>query len=184
MIHETANDKARRLYAGKPGALHAYLEDWRAGRIKSSTRRILNVIHAYTLIQAQATQEDIVIGDLRLCLSGQRVEWKGIELVLTVSEFKVTKLLIDHIGEFVTYRSIYDVVHYVGFFAGVGDDGWKTNVRSMIKRLRKKFLRIDPGFDLIQNYCAHGYRWRTVAPAVIEVPVIVPVRMPRERETA
>jgi DNA-binding response OmpR family regulator len=179
--HLTAHDKARELYdSSQPLALHTYLEAWKAGKVAASTRRILDVVHAYTLIQAHATQEDIVIGDLRIRLFGQRVEWKGIDAGLTVAEFKVVKLLIDHIGEFVSYRSIYDVVHYVGFTAGTGEDGWKMNVRSLIKRLRKKFLQLDPGFEMIENYCGHGYRWCQLAPAVIEVPVLVPVRMPQE----
>lgn len=184
-ISKTAHDKAREIYSNGPGALHRYLEDWKVGRNKDSTRRILNVIHAYTLIQAQATQDDIVIGDLRLCLNSQRVEWRGADLALTVSEFKVVKLLVDHIGEYVTYRSIYDTVHYVGFVAGMGDDGWKTNVRSMIKRMRRKFLCLDPGCEMIENYQGFGYRWRKVAPAVIRVPVIVPVQhLPHEGKIA
>ncbi len=58
-----------------------------------------------------------------------------------------------------TYRSLYDRVHYEGFIAGSGDQGYRTNVRSVIKRIRKKFREVDPTFAEIENYLAFGYCW-------------------------
>ena len=45
------------------------------------------------------------------------------------------------------------------FVAGYGSDGYRTNVRTFIKRIRKKFRDLDPGFGCIQNYASFGYRW-------------------------
>ncbi|HEY1430871.1 MAG TPA: DNA-binding response regulator, partial [Stellaceae bacterium] len=37
--------------------------------------------------------------------------------------------------------------------------GYRANVRTFIKRIRKKFRDVDPGFDHIENYAGFGYRW-------------------------
>jgi two-component system response regulator ChvI len=61
----------------------------------------------------------------------------------------------------VTYRAIYDRMHYAGFIAGSGDHGYRSNVRSAIKRIRIKFRECDPQFAEIENYMAFGYCWGT-----------------------
>ena len=61
---------------------------------------------------------------------------------------------------YVTYRAIYDRLHYEGFIAGSGADGYRANVRSAIKRIRNKFRDFDPTFDQIENYTSFGYCWR------------------------
>jgi two-component system, OmpR family, response regulator ChvI len=50
-------------------------------------------------------------------------------------------------------------MHYEGFIAGHGNHGYRSNVRSAIKRTRKKFLKLDPTFAEIENYQAFGYCW-------------------------
>jgi two-component system, OmpR family, response regulator ChvI len=57
------------------------------------------------------------------------------------------------------YRTIYDTMHYVGFFAGSGKHGYTTNVRSIVKKIRRKFVAVDPGFSAIENVQKVGYRW-------------------------
>jgi two-component system, OmpR family, response regulator ChvI len=47
--------------------------------------------------------------------------------------------------------------------AARGDDGYRANVRSMIKRIRIKFLDCDPNFDEIESYAGFGYRWKQPA---------------------
>src|SRR5437660_807977 len=68
-------------------------------------------------------------------------------------------LLVRNVGRHVSYREIYDNLHYRGFIGGSGDDGYKTNVRSAIKRIRAKFRMHDETFDEIENYTAFGYVW-------------------------
>src|SRR5215475_11568974 len=89
-----------------------------------------------------------------------RAFWDSIDLNLTVTEFKIVRLLSSNIGNDVTYRAIYDCVHRAGFLAGSGANGYQANVRSMIRRIRNKFRLIDPEFAEIENYSAFGYRWR------------------------
>ena len=62
-------------------------------------------------------------------------------------------------GGDVSYRQIYDIVRGKDFVAGYGPDGYRANVRSFIKRIRKKFRDVDDSFDGIENYPGFGYRW-------------------------
>jgi two-component system response regulator ChvI len=77
-----------------------------------------------------------------------------------VAEYRVVTLLVSRKGKLHTYRAIYDTVHYAGFVAGSGARGYTTNVRSMIKRIRRKCLAVDPGFSEIKNVLRAGYCWR------------------------
>jgi two-component system response regulator ChvI len=58
------------------------------------------------------------------------------------------------------FRLDHDGIHYAGFVAGSGEHGYNTNVRSLLKRIRRKFLAVDPGFSEIENMLGVGYRWR------------------------
>ena len=69
-------------------------------------------------------------------------------------------LLVADAGKPLTYRAIYDTMHYAGFMAGFGTDGYLVNVRSALKRIRKKFLALDPAFAEIENFAGVGYSWR------------------------
>lgn len=89
-----------------------------------------------------------------------RAFWRDTMVDLTVIEFRIVYLLASRGGEDVTYREIYDRVHGRGFVAGEGAEGYRTNVRSCIKRIRRKFQQIDPDFSQIENYPGFGYRWR------------------------
>jgi len=44
-------------------------------------------------------------------------------------------------------------------FEVVGDDGYRTNVRTFIKRIRQKFRKTDTFFASIENHGGFGYRW-------------------------
>jgi two-component system, OmpR family, response regulator ChvI len=45
--------------------------------------------------------------------------------------------------------------------SGHGIEGYRTNVRSALKRVRNKFRALDPDFNAIESYMAFGYRWNT-----------------------
>jgi two-component system response regulator ChvI len=109
--------------------------------------------------------EDIVCGPLKLRPSVSRAYWNDVDVTLTVTEFNIVNLLIAKAGEYVTYRAIYDCVHHAGFIAGSGEDGFRTNVRSSMKRIRTKFRSLDADFSEIENFPAFGYRWRSAASA-------------------
>ena len=89
-----------------------------------------------------------------------RATWKRADLDLTLTEFNIVYLLASRSGEYVTYRAVYDCVHGVGFVAGSGENGFRANVRSSIKRIRIKFRAVDHRFHEIENFAAVGYCWR------------------------
>ena len=103
----------------------------------------------------------LVAGQLVLRTAVSRAYWKGIDVGLTVGEYNVIHLLASNQGRYATYRSLYDKVHYEGFVAGPGVHGYRSNVRTFIKRIRRKFLTVDPTFDEIKNYANFGYCWAT-----------------------
>lgn len=107
------------------------------------------------------------IGALEIHARKSRAYWGGTLVPLTATEFRVVQLLASRAGEDVAYRAIYDVVHGRGFIAGDGANGYRTNVRSMIKRIRQKFRELDDGFDAIENYPGVGYLWRQEAPVPV-----------------
>jgi two-component system response regulator ChvI len=100
------------------------------------------------------------IGKLSLNYHTKRALWNGTQVSLSLSEFEVIALLAANAGSDVSYRQIYDIIQDTGFLGGRGPEGYRTNVRAAIKRIRKKFSVIDPDFDALENYPGFGYRWR------------------------
>jgi two-component system response regulator ChvI len=96
---------------------------------------------------------------LELRFDINRASWGNEALDLTLTEFKIVALLALRTGEDVSYREIYDLVHGKNFIAGYGVEGYRANVRTFIKRIRKKFRDVDPEFEHIHNYAGFGYRW-------------------------
>jgi len=104
-------------------------------------------------------QGALEFGSLTLRTDTSRAYWKSQELELTLTEFNIVVLMATRAGQDVPYRDIYDLVHGKDFIAGYGAEGYRANVRTFIKRIRKKFRDLDPDFDGIGNYAGFGYRW-------------------------
>jgi two-component system response regulator ChvI len=100
-----------------------------------------------------------VCGKLVLNPNVSRAYWNDTDVGLTIGEYNIVHLLASKAGRWVTYRAIYDRVHYEGFIGGSGEDGYRINVRGIIKRIRKKFLQCDETFTEIDNFVGLGYRW-------------------------
>ena len=105
----------------------------------------------------------MICGKLLLRAEAGRAYWEDADLDLTLGQYNIVHLLASNAGRYMTYRAIYDRLHYEGFVAGSGADGYRTNVRSVIKRIRNKLRDFDPTFDEIENYTAFGYRWKKPA---------------------
>lgn len=99
------------------------------------------------------------LGRLVLRFDTNRALWAGRAVDLTLTEFKILTLLAEKSGQDIGYREIYDLVHGKDFIAGHGAEGYRANVRTFIKRIRKKFRDVDPSFEHIENYAGFGYRW-------------------------
>lgn len=103
-----------------------------------------------------------VIGPLTLRPEAKRALWTGHEVPLSLGEYEVVAHLASQPGTDVSYREIYDLVRGTGFMAGEGAEGYRANVRAMVKRIRRKFTDIDPQFEALENYPGFGYRWRRI----------------------
>lgn len=106
--------------------------------------------------------ESLDYGSLTLKVKSCRAFWRGRQVPLTLTEYNIVSLMVRNVPRCQTYREIYDVVHGKGFFAGDGSDGYRLNVRTLIKRIRKKFCVLDAEFDQIETCPGTGYRWREV----------------------
>jgi two-component system response regulator ChvI len=109
---------------------------------------------------AAAAPPDLRCGRLLLRCQARRAIWNGAEVPLSRTEFDVVYCLVAARGSDVSYRHIYDAVKGEGFLAGPGEEGYRANVRAMIKRIRRKFEEVDPGFASLGTYPGFGYHWR------------------------
>ncbi|NNG02773.1 MAG: response regulator transcription factor [Inquilinus sp.] len=107
-----------------------------------------------------ATADTMSFGPLELHLAACRATWQGRQVDLTLTEFKIVRVMASRAGEDLSYREIYDLARGAGFIAGYGAAGFRANVRAFIKRIRQKFRAEDQKFDMIENYPGFGYRWK------------------------
>ena len=125
--------------------------------------RLKRLVKAAPLARNPKPEEELVCGKLVLRSAVSRALWREKDVRLTVGEFKIVQLLASNAGREISYRSIYDRLHYKGFIAGAGKTGFRTNVRSVIRNIRGKFKQCDPAFDEIVNHSTLGYLWRSPA---------------------
>ena len=118
---------------------------------------------AAAALSVPAAMPDLMRGRLRLRGAARRAVWNEVEVPLSRTEFDVVYRLAASAGTDIAYRQLYDVIKGEGFVAGQGEDGYRANVRAMIKRIRGKFEAIDPDFDALGTYPGFGYRWRADA---------------------
>ena len=119
-------------------------------------RRLKSVVKASRRTDQPRSGLSMICGKLQLRPNASRACWMDADLDLSLGEYNIVYLLASNVGRYVTYRAIYDRLHYEGFIA----DGYRDNVRSAIRRIRKKFRSIDPTFDKIENYSSFGYCWK------------------------
>jgi DNA-binding response OmpR family regulator len=110
------------------------------------------------------------LGPLELRLDIKRAKWRGTEVGLSTTEFAIVALLAKRQGDDVEHRDIYALVKPDGFAAGEGADGFRANVRTFVKRIRRRFEAVDPQFSAIDVYPGFGYRW-LVEPVAAAAPV-------------
>jgi two-component system, OmpR family, response regulator ChvI len=96
---------------------------------------------------------------LELRIDACRALWNGRRVDLSLTEFRIVTRLANSPSVDISHRDIYDIIKGEGILSGRGDEGYRANVRATIKRIRRKFLRIDPCFGAIRSYHGFGYRW-------------------------
>jgi two-component system OmpR family response regulator len=101
--------------------------------------------------QPRSPEERLERGALALDLKRFSVAWRGAAVALTLTEFWMVHALAK-IPEHVKSRE--QLMREANL---VVDEG---TVTSHIKRVRRKFLAVDPKFDAIDTVYGIGYRWK------------------------
>ncbi len=107
-------------------------------------------------------EERLACHKLVLKSKAGRAFWNQVDVGLHARGIQRSSIILaSNGGRYVTYRAALRLhLHYEGFIAGSGKDGFHANVRSAIKRVRAKFRACDDAFDEIENYTGFGYGWR------------------------
>lgn len=144
-----------------------------SGRIKGT---LVNAIRAGALLGDPAALAPVRHGPLVFSDEGTRVSWRGCHLDLGPSERALLAGLVAAPEAGLTTQraqAILEAAHEPdgedrpeGSSAGGsggGSRGGPERVKSLIRRLRKKFREVDPDFDQIVFVPGCGYAWRATA---------------------
>lgn len=96
------------------------------------------------------SNEQLRRGELIVDMDTLHATWQGHPLELTITELWMLHSLAKHPGHVKNRQQLMDAANVVL------DD---NTITSHIKRIRKKFIAIDPQFKSIQTAYGMGYRW-------------------------
>ena len=89
-------------------------------------------------------------GDLELDIDRMTVRWKNQPVGLTLTEFWMVHALARYPGHVKNRQQLMDAAQ------AVLDD---NTITSHIKRIRRKFVAVDPDFSNVETVYGMGYRW-------------------------
>jgi len=101
-----------------------------------------------------ASEEILERGPLALDLKRLTAHWAGTRVDLTLTEFWMVHALARFPGHVKDRDALMSEAEIVV------DD---STITSHVKRIRKKFLALDTGFDCIETVYGMGYRWNLAA---------------------
>ncbi|HET9761969.1 MAG TPA: proteobacterial dedicated sortase system response regulator [Casimicrobiaceae bacterium] len=117
--------------------------------------RIAALFRRSDLANSPSGSEEIVErGRLALDLKRLTAHWAGTRVDLTLTEFWMVHALARFPGHVKDRDALMREAEIV-----VGD----STITSHVKRIRKKFLALDAGFDCIETVYGMGYRWNLAA---------------------
>lgn len=92
------------------------------------------------------------LGELGIDEQGLVASWRGSELRLTYTEFRLLAALVDAVGgRGASYQVLADATRQ-----GVVEN---NTINTHVLHLRRKFRELDPDFDRILSVYGYGYRW-------------------------
>lgn len=106
-------------------------------------------------------------GPLSVSRDGSCAFWKGRQVELTEPELALLHGLAAHPGDSLTYLRARELL--TGFERRSTDIS-PEQVGTLVRRLRKKFREVDPGFDHIAFVPGCGYRWRDPVAQTSKLP--------------
>lgn len=89
-------------------------------------------------------------GPLTLDAERLQASWNGEVVPLSLTEFWIVHSLAEHPGHVKNRQQLMDAANVVL------DD---NTITSHVKRIRRKFIAVDPAFDAIHTMYGMGYRW-------------------------
>lgn len=101
--------------------------------------------------QPTAPENLLQRGELNMDLSRMQVTWKDEPVQLTITEFWMLHAMAKHPGH---VKSRDALMQESRIFVD------NSTITSHVKRIRKKFLQMDPAFDCIDTVYGMGYRWQ------------------------
>ena len=114
--------------------------------------RVAALFRRQDLVQDRSQENNSLIrGDLTILTDNMQISWQGQSIDLTVTEFWMIVSLAKHQGHVKTREQLMsDANVYVD----------ESTITSHIKRIRKKFMAVDPDFYGIDTVHGMGYRWK------------------------
>jgi two-component system OmpR family response regulator len=100
--------------------------------------------------QPQATDRRLTRGDLAIDTDRMTVLWQEQPVGLTLTEFWLVHAMARYPGHVKNRQQLMDAAQ------AVLDD---NTITSHVKRIRRKFVAIDPNFNAIETVYGMGYRW-------------------------
>ena len=117
------------------------------------TARIAALFRRQDILDKPSSPENLLQRDqLTLDIGRLAVQWSSEPVPLTVTEFWMVHALAKFPGHVKSRQSLMQE-------SKIFVDG--STITSHIKRIRKKFMQIDAGFDCIETVYGIGYRWNT-----------------------
>jgi two-component system OmpR family response regulator len=114
--------------------------------------RVSALFRRADIMDTPNSSEDILErGKLTLDMKRMTALWEGREVALTLTEFWMVHALAKFPGH------VKDRDRLMSEAKLTVDD---STITSHIKRVRKKFVAVDPRFDCIETAYGMGYRWR------------------------
>lgn len=114
--------------------------------------RIAALFRRIDVLSSPPRHDDVLArGPLTLDLKRLTASWNGSTVDLTLTEFWMVHSLVKFLGHVKNREQLMSEANLVV------DD---STVTSHVKRIRKKFVAIDPAFDAIDTVYGMGYRWK------------------------
>lgn len=116
------------------------------------TARVAALFRRQEALRQPVEDELLERGPLRINIDRLSANWSGQDLGLTLTEFWMVHALARYPGHVKSRQQLMDAAN------AVLDD---ATITSHIKRIRRKFVAVDPNFDAIRTIYGVGYRWQS-----------------------
>ncbi len=114
--------------------------------------RVAALFRRVEALSGQSGEENALErGPLKLSIERMEVHWNGVKIPLTVTEFWIVHSLVRRPGHVRSRQQLMDDANVL-----VDDQ----TITSHVKRIRRKFVAIDPAFDHIDTRYGAGYCWK------------------------